>query len=487
MKKTYNKSFVWVITAIAATGGLLFGFDTGVISGAIPYFQPFFGIDDSMVENITTAGLVGAILGALFCGRITDMIGRRMVILAAAIIFAVGAVGSGVAASPEQLIAARLFLGIAIGVSSFAVPLYIAEISPAKVRGRLVSMFQLMVTIGILVSYLSDVAFADNANIECWRPMFYVGVIPAIILLTGMWLLPETPAWLFSKGRDEKARSILERIEDPAQVEESIALTYRELQQSREEAGWREIFKPWLRNALMIGIGIMFFQQTVGINTIIYYCPKIFLMAGFDDNITAIWASVGVGVVSVIFTLVSIYFIDRLGRRRLYFLGMTGLVVSLTALSACFALHASLGEAGKWFSIILVFTYIAFFSISIGPLGWLIITEVFPLKVRGVGSSIGSLTVWVFNSVVAFTFFKIVKAFTIPGSELTVHGESVGNPAGAFLFYAAIALAGIVWGYFYIPETKGVPLEKIEEHWRKGGKPRELSVICGRHSVEETT
>jgi len=474
MKTTYNKSLVWVIATIAATGGLLFGFDTGVISGAIPYFQPFFGIDDSMVENITTAGLVGAILGALFCGRITDLIGRRKVILASAVIFAVGAVWSGVAGSPGQLIAARLFLGVAIGVSSFAVPLYIAEISPAKVRGRLVSMFQLMITIGILVSYLSDVAFADNASPECWRPMFYVGVIPALILFTGMWLLPETPAWLFSKGHDGKARRILERIENPAQVEESISLTRRELQQSKEQAGWREIFKPWLRNALIIGIGIMFFQQTVGINTIMYYCPKIFLMAGFGDNITAIWASVGVGVVNVIFTLVSISFVDRIGRRRLYFLGMTGLAVSLTALATCFAFNAALGDAGKWFSILMIFAYIAFFAISIGPLGWLIITEVFPLKVRGIGSSLGSLTVWVFNSIVAFTFFKIVKAFTLPGTEIAVRGESVGNPAGAFLFYALIALAGILWGYFYLPETKGVPLEQIEAHWRKGGKPREL-------------
>ena len=474
MEKTYNKNLVWIIAIIAATGGLLFGFDTGVISGAIPYFQPYFGVDDSMVENITTAGLVGAILGALFCGRITDMVGRRKVILAAAIIFSLGAVWSGLSASPGQLIVARLFLGVAIGVSSFAVPLYIAEIAPAKVRGQLVSMFQLMITIGILVSYLSDVAFADNSNPESWRPMFYVGVIPGLILLIGMWFLPETPAWLFSKGREEQGRKILERIEDPKHVEESIALTRRELEQSKQQAGWREIFKPWLRNALIIGIGIMFFQQTVGINTIMYYCPKIFLMAGFADKITAIWASVGVGVINVIFTLVSIYFIDRLGRRKLYFLGMTGLVVSLTALAMCFAFNAALGDAGKWLSIVLVFIYIAFFAISIGPLGWLIITEVFPLKVRGLGSSIGSLTVWVFNSVVAFTFFKIVRAFTVPGTELSVQGQSVGNPAGAFLFYALIALAGIVWGYFYVPETKGVPLEKIEQHWREGGKPRTL-------------
>ncbi|MDR1593437.1 MAG: sugar porter family MFS transporter [Prevotellaceae bacterium] len=474
MKTQYNKLFVYFIASTAAMGGLLFGFDTGVISGAIPYFQPYFGIDDSVVESITTAGLAGAIIGALFCGRITDMLGRRIVILASAVIFAVGALWSGLAASPAQLIAARLFLGIAIGVSSFAVPLYIAEISPARIRGRLVSLFQLMVTIGIFVSYLSDLFFADNANPDCWRPMFYIGVVPAVILFTGMWFLPETPCWLLLKGREDESRRTLSRIEGPDMAETSLAQTKARIAQDREQSGWREIFKPWLRNALIIAIGVMFFQQSVGINTIMYYCPKIFLMAGFADNISAIWASVGVGIVNVVFTIVALSFVDRLGRRRLYFLGMSGIFVSLICLAMCFAFNQYLGDAGKWLSIITVFLYIIFFAASIGPLGWLIITEIFPLKVRGLGSSIGSLSVWVFNSIVAFTFFKIVKAFTLPGSEIIVQGESTGNPAGAFLFYAFIALVGIIWGYFYIPETKGIPLEKIEKHWLEGGSPRKL-------------
>ena len=474
MQKQYNKNSVYFIAVIAAMGGLLFGFDTGVISGAIPFFQSYFGIDDAMVETITAAGLAGAIVGALFCGRITDRLGRRRVILASAVIFAVGALWSGLAVTPLQLIVARLFLGIAIGVSSFAVPLYIAEISPAKMRGRLVSTFQLMVTIGILISYLSDLALADNADPACWRPMLYIGVIPTVVLFVGMLFLPETPGWLLMKGYKEKGYATLARIEDPQSVEESYARICRQIEEDRSQAGWRELFKPWLRNALIIAIGIMFFQQFVGINTIMYYCPKIFLMAGFGDNVTAIGASVGVGVVNVFFTLVSIYFVDRIGRRKLYFIGMTGIVLSLLALGGCFALNDLLGEAGKWCSILLVFLYIGFFAISIGPLGWLIITEVFPLKIRGIGSSIGSLSVWVFNTVVAFTFFKIVRALTLPGSDIVLQGESLGNPAGAFWVYALISLLGIVWGYFYIPETKGVSLEKIETHWRSGGKPRDL-------------
>lgn len=475
MKTGHNKKLIYIIALIAATGGLLFGFDTGVISGAIPFFQKDFAIDDSMVELITSAGLLGAILGALFCGKITDRLGRRKVILASAVIFAVGAVWSGMATDVWNLIAARLFLGIAIGVSSFAVPLYIAEISPAGVRGMLVSMFQLMITIGVLVSYLSDLFFADEADITCWRPMFYVGVIPACILLVGMLFMPETPRWLMSQNREAESRRILNRLEGPEQAEKSMQRMREEIAKSKSErSGWKELLQPWLRTPLMICVGIMFFQQFVGINTVIYYSPKIFLMAGFDGTVAAIWASVGVGLVNVIFTLVSVYFVDRLGRRKLYFIGLSGVGISLALLGVCFAFNNQLGDMGKWITIALVFCYVAFFAISIGPLGWLIISEVFPQKVRGVGSSLGSLSVWFFNSIVSFTFFKIVRAFTLPGQEITLNGENLGNPAGAFWFYGVIAIIALVWGYFYVPETKGVSLENIEDFWRKGGSARNL-------------
>lgn len=473
MKSEYNERLIYIIAAIAATGGLLFGFDTGVISGAIPFFQQDFSLDDGMIEIVTSAGLLGAILGALGCGRLTDRLGRRKVILASAVIFAVGAVWSGLAADVWNLVAARLFLGIAIGVSSFAVPLYLAEISPTAVRGRLVALFQLMITIGVLVSYLSDLFFADEANVSCWRPMFYVGVIPALILLIGMWVLPETPRWLMSKGREAESLAILEKIEGRARAAESLAGMREELLKSAgEKSDWKALLQPWMRTPLLIAVGIMFFQQFIGINTVIYYSPKIFLMAGFEGTVAAIWASVGVGAVNVVFTVVSVYFVDRLGRRKLYFIGLTGIFVSLLLLGLCFLYTGSLGEWGKWIAIGLVFCYIACFAISIGPLGWLIISEVFPGKVRGMGSSIGSFSVWFFNSIVSFTFFKIVHALTIPGRELHVDGEELGNPAGAFWFYALVALAALVWGYFYVPETKGVSLEKIEDFWRKGGKPR---------------
>lgn len=475
MKTEHNKMLIYIIAMIAATGGLLFGFDTGVISGAIPFFQKDFGIDNNMIELITSAGLLGAILGALFCGRLTDRLGRKKVILASAVIFAVGAIWSGIAVDAWNLVLARLFLGIAIGVSSFAVPLYIAEISPAKVRGMLVSMFQLMVTIGVLVSYLSDLYFADEGDMSCWRPMFYVGVIPACILLVGMIFMPETPRWLMSKGRHDASIRILKRIEGEEQAKISFQQMQEEIKRSEtEKSGWKELLQPWLRTPLIICIGIMFFQQFVGINTVIYYSPKIFLMAGFDGTVAAIWASVGVGVINVIFTVVSVYFVDRLGRRKLYFIGLSGIVVSLLFLGLCFVFVNQLGDSVKWVAILLIFCYVAFFAISIGPLGWLIISEIFPLKLRGLGASLGSLSVWLFNSIVSFTFFKIVKALTIPGKEIIMDGENLGNPAGAFWFYGGVAFLALIWGYFYVPETKGVSLEQIENFWRKRESPRKL-------------
>lgn len=471
----YRYWMIYVIAIVAAMGGLLFGFDTGVISGAIPFFQKDFGVDNNMIEIVTSSGLLGAILGALFCGKLADRVGRRKVILASAIIFALGALWSGWAPSIYHLIAARLFLGVAIGVSSFAVPLYIAEISPAKSRGMLVAMFQLMITIGVLVSYLSDLYFADESVLSCWRPMFYVGVIPAIILFVGMLLMPPSPRWLMSVNREQESLSVLKMVEHPDLVNLSFEQMKREKEQSdHEKSNMKDLSRPWLRNALIIAIGIMFFQQFVGINTVIYYSPKIFLMAGFDNAVSAIGASVGVGVANLLFTLISVYFVDKLGRRKLYFIGLSGIVISLLLLSFSFMFMARMGESGKWFSIALIFLYVGFFAISIGPLGWLIISEVFPQKLRGLGSSLGSLSVWSFNAIVSFTFFKILKVFTLPGTELAINGENQGNPAGAFLFYALIGMIALIWGYFYIPETKGISLEKIEEHWRKGGRPRDL-------------
>jgi MFS transporter, SP family, galactose:H+ symporter len=472
----YNKNVVIVIASIAATGGLLFGFDTGVISGAIPFLQDYFVLTDSQVENLTALGLIGAVVGALVTGRITDYLGRKKVILASAFVFATGAFWTGFAPTVTQLMISRFYLGLAIGVSSFAVPLYISEISPTKIRGTLVSMFQLLITVGILTAYLSDNAIADNNNLECWRPMLWVGIIPAVILFVGMFFLPETPRWLMSKGREEEGEAVLRRVEEPSFIEASMAAMRRDMAIEANQADWKEIFKPWLRNALIIAAGIMFFQQFVGINTVIYYSPKIFLAAGFEGAEAAIAASVIVGAVNVFFTIVSLFVIDRLGRRKLYFIGLSGIFVALI----CMGLGFMLPGAGKWFLVVSMLVYIAFFAISLGPLGWLLISEVFPTKVRGLGASIGSLSNWGFNTLVVWTFYKMASAIGNAKDVVVPAGKDLSEVCpscvgGVFWIFGAVALIGLVWGFFYIPETKGVTLEKIEDHWRSGGKPRKLN------------
>lgn len=466
---------VVIMAIVAATGGLLFGFDTGVVSGAIPFLQKDFGITDSGVELITTAGLVGAIIGALFGGKVTDRMGRKRILLVSGAIFAVGALWSGFASCPTSLIAARLFLGLAIGTSSFAVPLYIAEISPTGIRGMLVSMFQLMITIGILVAYFSDYAFAAESNVASWRPMFYVGVLPALILFFGMLFMPESPRWLFSRGRDDEAIKVLYHTEgDEA---EKVALSLKvDIERSAQcFTRWSDLFKATWKMPIVIAIGLMSIQQFVGINTVMYYCPTIFQMAGFSGAEAAIGASIGVAAINVVATLISVYFVDKIGRRRLFFIGMAGMILSLTLLAGCFLFD--MGQAGKYVTVGFTLLYVTFFAMSVGPLGWLIISEIFPQKLRGLGSSLGSATVWVCNSIVTFTFFKIARLLSIPGTELVVDGHIVCNPAGSFLFYALIALAGAIWGYFYMPETKGISLEDIEEYWKRGGSPRTLKPV----------
>ncbi len=479
-EKKQNLGLVITIAAIASTGGLLFGFDTGVISGALPFLKQSWNLTTDQQELITTAVLVGAVLGAMSSGRITDIVGRKKVIIVTSIIFAVGSVLTGAAPSMWFLVISRILLGVAIGISSFAVPLYISEISPTKIRGAMVSSFQLMITIGIVASYFSDLAFANEDNPFSWRWMFYVGVFPALILFIGMMFLPETPRFLIGKGKEEEGRRVLEKVEDPELVDEAIRKIKEEIAMEQESVGFKELLSKTWRTPLMIAVGIMFVQQFVGINTVIYYAPTLFIIAGFEGARAAIAATVSVGVVNVLATVVAMFMIDKLGRRKLYFIGLTGIMISLTALGIFFFMKDSLGENLRFIIVGTVLIYIIFFAISLGPLGWLIISEIFPLKIRGVGMSVGALSNWFFNGIVAFTFLKLAWLFTGEGMEIVnraADGKELPpdpNPAGAFLLYAAIAVLGIIWGLKYIPETKGVSLEEIEEHWRAGKAPNEL-------------
>lgn len=454
------KPNVLLIAVIAATGGLLFGFDTGVISGALPFLQQYWHLSDASIEWITTTVLIGAVIGALGSGKLSDVIGRKKMIIINAVIFTIGAIGCAYAPSVLVLIIMRIIIGVAIGITSYVVPMYISEISPARVRGALVTLNQLMITIGILLSYITDYFLSNDADNESWRYMFLIGFIPAAILLIGMFFLPETPRWLISKNRWEEGKAILIKLEDEDLIDGTLAELENDVKSAaNHKASARDILKPWLRAPLIITVGIFFFQQFSGVNTIIYYSPIIFKMAGIVSNTATILPAIVIGTVNVLACLLSVFMLDKVGRRKLYFIGLFGMIPSLALLGACFHFKEALGASLPIFAVLSIVCYIIFIAISLAPLGWLLISEVFPLNVRGVGMSIGSLSHWGFNAIIAFTFLKLVNSL---GIDYT------------FWMYGLVCIAGLVWGYYYIPETKGKSLEEIENHWRAGDSPKDI-------------
>ena len=454
------KRKVLLIAIIAATGGLLFGFDTGVISGALPFLRQYWDLDDASIELITTTVLIGAVIGAVTSGKLADWAGRKRTIIINAVIFTIGAIGCAFASNVTMLIIMRVIIGFAIGITSYVVPMYISEISPSRSRGALVTLNQLMITIGILVSYITDYLLSNDSKPESWRWMFLVGFFPAIVLLAGMLFLPETPRWLIRKQRWEEGRKILSELEDADMVEQTLGDLRNEMSNEVKTRGeWKEIFKPWLRAPLIITIGIFFFQQFSGVNTIIYYSPIIFKMAGIVSNTQSVLPAVIIGAVNVLACFLSVLLLDKVGRRKLYLIGISGMIPSLAVLGACFYFKDLLGASLPIFAILSIVFYIIFIAISLAPLGWLLISEVFPLSVRGVGMSIGSLAHWGFNAVIAFTFLKLVHS-------LGIHNT--------FWLYSVVCIGGLIWGYYYIPETKGKSLEEIEIHWRVGDSPRKI-------------
>ena len=461
-KNKQNKLFIIVISSIAAIGGFLFGFDTGVISGTLIFLQDAKGwaLTDSQLGGVTTAVLLGAVLGCLISGKITDILGRKKIIIITSVIFMSGALLSGIAPDVHFLIISRLFLGIGIGIASFSVPLYIAEISPTRNRGALVTINQLMISVGILASYITDYWIANDADPFSWRLMFYIGVIPGLMLFTGMFFVPETPRWLISKGRFEEGEKVLKKVEDPDLIEVSLNKLKEEIAIDKEnKTSVGQVFKLWLKYPLLIGVGIMILSELTGIDTIVYYTPKIFKIAGYISNEQSILPSIIVGGSFVSFTIVSIFLVDRIGRRPLYFIGLAGLVITLFSLGLCFHFQNKLGNLFTLLTITTMFLFIGSFAVSFGPLSWLIISEIFPLKFRGLGMSIGAFSVWTATTIVNYSFLTVVDALTL---------------AGTFWVFAIMGIISGVWGYFFIPETKGKSLEYIEDHWRQGKTPREL-------------
>ena len=444
-----GRRFVVLTAGVAALGGLLFGYDTSVISGAMLFLRADFRLSNAQLEFAVGIALAGALVGSALAGYSTDRWGRRVVLLATGVGFGLFSVLSGLATGLVSFAVARFFVGVCIGVASLVTPLYLAEMSPAKIRGALVSLNQLAITVGIVVAYFVDYALAAGRD---WRWMFMTAVFPAMALIVGMIFLPESPRWLAGKGHRELALQGFHRLGRGEEAEAEL----RELEQAlqEEQEGFGSLFRPGFRVAVLIGVGLAIFQQITGINTIVYYSPEILRIAGYPSAKAAILAAAVIGVANVLVTVVSIFLVDRLGRRPLLLVGTAGMAVALALIGTAF--HRQAAGVVVFYEMI---AYVLFFGIGLGPVVWLLISEIYPTKIRGKAMSVATLSVWGSNWVVAGTFLSLIRA---------------AGPAGTFWIFSFICILACGFCFAFVPETKGKTLEAIEAQWRRAGREDSL-------------
>ena len=436
--------YTYLVAGIAALGGMLFGYDIGVISGAENLLTSQFHLSSTSEEFAVAAVLIGSIIGGIIGGRLADGISRRYTLLSMAILYGASAILTALSFDLTSFIVFRIITGVAVGASSLVVPAYIAEMAPVSIRGSLVVLQQLAISAGILISYVLDFAF-DSAGWG-WRPMFGFAVIPAVVLAVGMLRMSHSPRWLGMRGRWDEAAEVLGRI-NPKHREEELS----EIRHNVEEAAktsWRELLRPGLRGALIAGVGLAVFQQFVGPNTVLFYTPTIFGYAGYSGN--PLLPTIYVGAVLFVFVFPTIAFVDVIGRKKLFYLGLTGMGAMLLLLGIAFRVGASSWGIGVLFVLLV---YVAFYSLSISPLFWLMSAEVFPNRLRAAGASASTVANWSANLLISVTFLTLIN----------VIGES-----WTFWLYAIFAVLGIVFVWRRVPETKGHPLENIDSYWANG-------------------
>jgi SP family galactose:H+ symporter-like MFS transporter len=440
--------YITLVAAVAALGGLLFGFDTGVIAGAMLFIVPDFRLGPAEQGLVVSAVTFGALFGALAAGTSADKIGRRSTNIVGGVSFVIGAVFSAIAPNVTVLVVSRTVIGLAIGLSSVAAPMYIAELATARNRGKLVSLFQLAVTIGILLSYIVDRSLAPQ---HAWRWMLGLAAIPGGLLVLGMMAMPESPRWLLKTGAEKAARQALSLVRAPDEIESELKEIRDDLAHN-PPAAWAELLMPGLRPALLVGVGLAIFQQVTGINTVIYYAPQIFQKAGLDSASTALAATIGIGAINVLSTLIAIWLVDRIGRKPLLLAGLAGMIASLVALGAAQRFGSTLGVKANWLAPItvgFVGLYIVCFAFSLGPVVWLMISEIFPNRVRARAAAISTAANWMANFLVSLTF-PVLSALM--------------GPSLCFL-YGAMGVAASIFIVGYVPETKGQSLEEIARQW----------------------
>ncbi|MBB6734116.1 sugar porter family MFS transporter [Cohnella sp. CBP 2801] len=454
-----NMKYVTLVSVIGAVGGLLFGFDTAVVSGAVGFLQDRFHLGDFGAGWAVSSLIIGCIVGAIASGWLSDRLGRKRVLIGAAGLFVIGSIATALPDTFTGYVIARMISGLGIGITSTICPLYNAEIAPARYRGRLVALNQFAIVTGIFLTYFvnSGIASAgsDAWDISTgWRWMFGIGAIPGLIFMALLFLVPESPRWLIKRGKPEKALDVLLRIHG----EEAAKQEVLEIKQSfrQEKSSLRELFKPGMRFALFVGIGLAILQQVTGINAILYYAPEILKQTGAGTN-AALIQTILVGFVNMVFTVVSIWLIDKVGRKAL-------LLTGTSIMAACLGLIGLLfhtGHSSGYLVLALILVYTAAFSISLGPVVWVMLSEIFPNRVRGMATSIASMLLWAADYAVSQSFPPLL---------------SWAGPAATYWTFGIMALFTVFFTVAFVPETKGKTLEQMENLWisRQAGQSQSL-------------
>ena len=437
-----QKNYVMFISAIAALGGLLFGFDTAVISGTTPFIKPFFGLNDIWLGWTVSSLLFGCIIGVISAGKPSDRFGRKKTLMAAAFLFIISAFGSALANKLSMFILFRITGGLGVGIASMLSPMYISEISPAAHRGRLVSFNQLAIVIGILLAFISNALLVDTGE-NNWRWMLAVMGVPALLFFIFLFFAPESPRWLVQKGFSEKAFIILEKINGDIAARQEIQAIEESIRNEEDSGTFREVFSPRMRPILIIGVFLCVFSQVTGINSIMYYAPVIFQSIGAGAS-SAVTQTAIIGGGNLVFTFLAISLIDRLGRKPLLIGGVTGMIVSLTSIAAAFFLQKTEG----YIILFLILVYIASFSASVGAVTWVIVSEIFPNKLRSKAMSVSIVSLWLAN-------FLLILVFPLMLSRL--------GGATAFLIFDVMCVILLVFTILRVPETRGKTLEELEK------------------------
>jgi sugar porter (SP) family MFS transporter len=438
--------YTYLVASIAAIGGMLFGYDIGVISGAENLLKSQWNLSAGTEELAVSAVLIGSIIGGIFGGKLADKISRRYALLGLAVLYSVGAVATALSPGLVWFVIFRIGVGIAVGASSMIVPTYIAELVPREIRGGLVILQQLAISGGIFLSYVLDYIFFETG--AGWRPMFAAAVIPGVALGIGMYFMSHTPRWLAMQGRWDEAEQVMERV-NPEASEEEMELLKEDLEETRR-GSFRELLSPGMRGALIAGVGLAILQQFVGPNTVLFYGPTIFGYAGISAGSGGLLAEICVGAVLFIFVLPTIGLVDAVGRKTLFYIGLTGMGSMLVLLGLAFHFGASSWGIGV---LVILLIYIGCYSLSISPLFWLMTAELFPNRLRASGASCATVANWSANLLITLTFLTAVDAL---GKDIV------------FWIYAAFAAVGILFVRFLVPETKDRPLEDIDDYWTNG-------------------